>query len=117
MLSTPMDVVGAFLAHLFFQDIDDCCLPKQYNLADSEVSALLQKSSHFLHSAIGYCQSLLIRLIVGIYGGLPEAFEVLHCNPTTTEQELKLFMKRITLHPRQYVILEVNRLPYNIQEV
>ena len=60
-----------------------------------------------------------MRLIISIYGGVPEAFEVFHCRPTTTEEELRLFLnpRRATKKPFQYMILEVNRLPYPLQEV
>ncbi len=60
-----------------------------------------------------------MRLIISIYGGVPEAFEVFHCRATTTEEELRLFLspQRATKRPFQYLILEVNRLPYPLQEV
>jgi hypothetical protein len=54
-----------------------------------------------------------------VFGGVPEPFEVFHCRPTVTEEELRLFLnpKRATKHPFQYLILEVNKLPYQLQEV
>ncbi len=70
-------------------------------------------------SVLGFTQSQLLRLIISIYGGVPEAFEVYHCRSTSTEEELRLFMnpKRATKRPFQYLILEVNKLPYRLQEV
>ena len=80
-------------------------------------------SQHFseplqlLHYCPRYSQAQLIRLIVSIYNGVPEAFEVFHCHPSSTEEELSLFLKRVAKHPLQYLILKVNRLPFKMQEV
>ncbi len=110
-----MDAVGLFLQHLF--DNGEVELPKCRSSSSSGMPEL-DELPHVLHKAPGYNQNQLIRLIVEIYGGPPEAFEVLHCRPTTSEQELKLFIKRISKHPsRKYVILEVNSMPYQLQEV
>ena len=73
--------------------------------------------SQLLHYCPGYSQAQLIRLIVSIYDGVPEAFEVFHCRPSSTEEELGLFLKRAAKHPLQYLVLEVNRLPFKLQEV
>ncbi len=122
-----MDAVGLFLQHLFDNgevELRECLLPHRYNpklsIQSSSSSGMpkLDELPHVLHKAPGYNQNQLIRLIVEIYGGPPEAFEVLHCRPTTSEQDLKLFIKRISKHPsRMYLILEVNSLPYQLQEV
>ena len=72
-----------------------------------------------LYTHTGFSQSQLLRLVISIYGGVPEAFEVYHCRSTSTEEEIRLFMnpKRATKRPFQYLILEVNKLPYRLQEV
>ena len=72
-----------------------------------------------LYTHTGFSQSQLLRLVISIYGGVPEAFEVYHCRATSTEEEIRLFMnpKRATKRPFQYLILEVNKLPYRLQEV
>ncbi len=124
-----MDAVGLFLQHLFDDgkvELPECLLPQRYNpklshqIRSSSSSGMPEQDElpHVLHKAPGYNQDQLIRLIVEIYGGPPEAFEVLHCRPTTSEQDLKLFIKRISKHPtRKYVVIEVNSLPYQLQEV
>ncbi len=124
-----MDAVGLFLQHLFDDgkvELPKCLLPQRcdpklsHQIRSSSTSGMpeVEESPHFLHEAPGYNQNQLIMLIVEIYGGPPEAFEVLHCRPTTSEQDLKLFIKRISKHPHQkYLILEVNSLPYELQEV
>ncbi len=124
-----MDTVGLFLQRLFDNgevELPECLLPQRYNpkfshqIRSSSKSGMpeVEETPHVLHKTPGYTQNQLIRLIVEIYGGPPEAFEVLHCRPTTSEQDLKLFIKRISMHPsRKYLILEVNALPYKLQEV
>ena len=117
--NTPMHVVGSFLAALF-QNFE----LSTYTLKHRRPSSLLShspssQSAHILHSCQGFTQSQLLRLIISIYGGVPEVFEVFHCRHNTTEEELRLFLnpKRATKRPFQYLILEVNRLPYQLQEV
>ena len=114
---SPMDVVGLFLNQVFTsKEIS----PLPTRLLHSRSSSPSSHLTNILHSAPGFTQSQLIRLILQIYGGPPEVFEVLHCKPATTEQELKIFMRRVTQtlkQPRQYLVLEVNQLPYNLQEV
>ena len=73
--------------------------------------------SQLLHYCPGYSQAQLIRLVVSIYGGVPETFEVFRCHPSSTKEELSLFLKRMVKHRLQYLILEVNRLPFILQEV
>ena len=110
-----MDVVGSFLDRLFDQKkLSQSLLPRRCLKTQPYLNSHL---SNVLHSAIGYSQSMLIGLIITIYKGSPEAFEILHCKSTTTEQDLKLFIKRMLRHPRQYLILEVNKLPFQLQEV
>ena len=73
--------------------------------------------TYLLHYTPGYSQSQLIRLICVLYNGVPECYEVFHCRPSTTQEELCLFMKRIRYHPSTYLVLQVNRLPFHLQEV
>ena len=108
-----MEIVGSFLDHRYQVEVKKWSLPvrckKKY--------AHLPQANNVLYNATGYTESELVRLILGLYGGPPEAFEFLHCEPTTTEQELRLLMKRAIHHPRLYLLAEVNNLPYQLQEV
>ena len=72
-----------------------------------------------LHIGLEFSQTQLVLLILQMYNGLPEAFEVLHCTPHTTEQDIQLFMRRIkiTEYSRRYLVLEVDVLPFHLQEV
>ena len=113
-----MHVVGRFLGTVF----NNHSLPKRCGEGLSRPRSVSRLSfspepSQLLHYCPGYSQAQLIRLIVSIYDGVPEAFEVFHCRPSSTEEELGLFLKRAAKHPLQYVVLEVNRLPFKLQEV
>ncbi len=111
-----MEIVGSFLdlRYLFDQvEVKKWSLPVRYN----KEYASLSQANNVLYNATGYTESELVRLILGLYGGPPEAFEFLHCEPTTTEQDLRLLMKRAVQHPRLYLLAEVNDLPYQLQEV
>ena len=116
----PVHIVGAFLKALF----EDHALPHRCRpsspLRPRSITTSLSVTHEFvqlLHFCPGYTQDRLIRVIVGLYSGVPESFEVFHCRPSTTEEELNLFIKRAAKHPLQYLILEVNKLPYKLQEV
>ena len=125
---SPMEAVGSFLTNLF-QVLNRQAfspLPKRYSddLAEFSHSPTTPLSPHpeeefvnVLHGALDFTQGELIGLVLRIYGGPPEPFELLHCNCSTTEDDVRLFMKRIHQHPRHYLVLEVNHLPFQLQEV
>ena len=115
--NAPMHVVGEFLGMIF----NNHSLPKRCSEILSWPLSISRHSSseptQLLHYCPGYSQAQLIRLIISIYDGVPEAFEVFRCRPSSTEEELGLFLKLVTKHPLQYLILEVNQLPFKLQEV
>ena len=111
-----MHVVGEFLRMVF----NNLSLPKRCGEGLFQSLTFSQHSSEpsqLLHYCPRYSQAQLIRLIVSIYNGVPEAFEIFHCHPSSTEEELSLFLKRVAKHPLQYLILKVNQLPFKMQEV
>ena len=117
--STPMHIVGAFLAALFSNfELSSYSLKKR-RTSSAVTQSMTAQCTKVLYSCPGFTQSQLLRLIIQTYGGAPEVFEVFHCRPTTTEEELQLFLnyKRATKRPFQYLILEVNKLSYPLQEV
>lgn len=112
--NTPMHIVGVFLADLFQKmKLSNDSLKRRSSVE------LSPQETCILHSCPGYSQSQIIRLIIHIYGGVPEFFEILRCQNNTTKEEVQLFLNpmRATKQPFQYLILEVNRLAYHIQEV
>ena len=116
--SNSMHAVGQFLEVLFHNH----SLHKRQETGVDRSRSVTRLSisldtSQLLHFCPGYNQEQLIRLMVSICDGIPEAFEVFQCRPTSTEEELSLFLKKAAKHPRQYLMMEVNRLPFKLQEV
>ena len=112
-----MHVVGMFLETVFTKhSLSNRCgvgLCRSYSFSQLSSPEL----SQLLHYCPGYSQTQLIQLIVSIYDGVPEAFEVFRCHPSSTKEELSLFLERLAKHPLQYLILGVNLLPFKLQEV
>ena len=125
--ASPMEVVGSFLSNVFqLYNRESHSLPKRYRddlsqFCSSQMTPLSpQHEEEFvnvLHIALDFTHRELVGLVLRIYGGPPEPFEILHCKSSTTEDDVKLFMKRVHRHPRQYLVLEVNHLPFQLQEV
>ena len=135
---SPVHIVGAFLGKLF----QNHTLPSgcSSSLTQSTLYSPLMRTksvsfkyefSQSLHYCPHFSQGELIRTIIGLYNtvpetmgtmlyssrGIPECFDIVRCQSTTTEEELRLFLTRASQYPRLYIVLEVNKLPYNIQEV
>ena len=114
---SPIHVVGMFLETVFSEH----SLPNRCGVGLSRSHTFSQLSSpevsHLLHYCPGYSQAQLIQLIVSIYDGIPEAFEVFRCHYSSTKEELSLFLERLAKHPLRYLILGVNLLPFKLQEV
>ena len=70
-----------------------------------------------LHYVPDYTQSQLLRMITEIYEGVPEPFEVFYCHSITTQEEISCFMERVKHYPLSYLILNVNKLSFKLQEV
>ena len=112
-----MEIVGSFL-QTFFSDRRYCSMmPRRCLVKDRSSSDVSVDAHDILYSATNFNQNQLIRLILGVYGGPPEPFEQLRCCKNTTEQDLRMFMKRVLEHPRKYTIFPVNHLPDYLQEV
>lgn len=83
----------------------------------SQTSSPVVSNHYQLHYCPGYTPSQLMRMILEIYHGVPEGYAVLHCRPTTSAEELNLFIERMKHHRLPYLVLLVNQLPYKLQEV
>ena len=114
---SPMQRVGQFLNNL----LQDHTLPRRCLVEAGETPGLsLHVAPRFtqpLYSCPTFTQIDFICLILNICSGIPEAYQVLRCQETTMEEELNLFLKRAERHPSQYFMLNVNKLPYKLQEV
>ena len=73
--------------------------------------------SQYLHVCHGFSHEYLTRMVLGIYNGFPESYQVLICRPSVTEEDIHLFWQRILKFPSLYVLLQVNALPVRLQEV
>ena len=47
-----------------------------------------------IHFAPNYDNGQLLRLLIQIYNGVPESYEMFQCDKTSTEEDLKLFLSR-----------------------
>ena len=112
-----MHVVGRFLGMVFSNhSLPNHCGGGLHPLYSS-AQLSFPEPTQLLHYCPGYSQAQLICLIVSLYDGAPEVFEVFRCHPMSTEEELSLFLNRVAKHSLHYLILEVNQLPFKLQEV
>lgn len=109
--SSSIEIVGIFMKNIFESNyfLETEQLAQRYELPF--------QLEHDILIAKQYDQQKLIHLIISIYNGIPEHFDILRCCSATTEHDLNSFMRRVLLIPRLYVILEVNRLSFELQEV
>lgn len=112
--SSSIFVVGLFLNNLFEsnQCLEAKGLAQRYNW-----NGKAKQCDTDILVAKNYDQQKLIHLIVSIYNGIPEHFDILRCHSAISEHDLKTFMQRVLLIPRLYTILEVNCLSFELQEV
>lgn len=121
-LKSPMQVVGHFLNLL----LQDHALPRRCSTKDLHSLPRHQRGAtpyQFQAQPLYYCPSPsysqldFLCLILGVFSGLPEAYQVLRCHSNTTEEELSLFLKRVEQRHTHYLMLDVNKLPFKLQEV
>jgi len=62
-------------------------------------------------------QKHLVMLVISLYDGAPEAFQVFHCKSSTTDEEIHFFFQRIVKYPQYYLVLGIDSLPVHLQEV
>ncbi len=115
----PMHTIGQFLGVIFYEHplprrSDSAPLLRTRSLTSF---SLYNDFTQLLHYCPHYSQSQLIQTLVGICSGVPEAFEVFRCRASTTEGELTLFLQRVARHSLRSIVLEVNKLPFKLQEV
>ena len=110
-----MHLVGKFLQIVFTNH----SLPKRcgQNLFLSSSVHSFPETTQLLHYCPGCSQAQLIHLIISIYDGVPESFEVFRCHSSSSKEELSLFLSRMAKHPLPYLMLEINQLSFKLQEV
>ena len=129
---TPMHVLGQLLnticshrlltPHLLKQrsnrrgSLSKPTLGPQLSLTSQSSSGVIF-NRYQLHYGPNYNPSQIIRMIIDIYQGVPEGFAVFHCRSTTSAEELTLFIERMRHYHLPYLVLQVNQLPFKLQEV
>lgn len=110
---TSMIVVGQFLDNVL----------KTHSLSPMSSVKCVSSYSHQrelsqpLYCCPAYSKTEVVCLIVGLFCGIPESYQVLRCHASTTEEELTLFLKRLRVHKAHYLVLNVNKLSFKVQEV
>ncbi len=118
-LDSPMLVVGQFLNVL----LQDHTLPKQLLLSSRETisfprhRAATKISNQPLYFCPTYSHASRLCFILEVFSRIPEPYQVLRCQATTSEEELELFLKRAQTQTNHYLVLNVNKLPFKLQEV
>lgn len=115
--SSPMEVVGCFL-HKLIREHEMAKYALQVRHPYRQLSrSLSSQASTVLNSCPGLSSAQLLALIINSYNGVPESFQLLRCQSSTSEAELHLFLERVAHHPFQYMVIGVEKLPYDLQEV
>ena len=76
---------------------------------------------HHIHKYHSVSDLEIMSLLISLYSDkpfhIPHNTEILHCTPTTGEEEIELFLKRTEQFPDFiYSLIKVNLLPTNLQE-
>ncbi|XP_065839047.1 uncharacterized protein [Oscarella lobularis] len=70
-----------------------------------------------VYLAFGFSRKQLFELIVKLYDGFPESYELLRCTEETLKEDLNLFLQRARAFPsRIFTLVEVNKLRIELQE-
>eukprot|EP00731_Ephydatia_muelleri_P026772 Em0018g872a len=111
---TPMLTISMFLSALLLNH----SLPTRIKPMTSVAGrmSISPECSQVLHSCPGFTQNELIPMILSIFGGVPEPFQIFRCQSSSTQEELDLFLQRAAEFPITHLILEVNKLPFQLQE-
>ena len=72
-------------------------------------------SPQCLYSCQEFYQADLLCVVLEIFPDIPHSFQVLHCQITTTEEELRLFLKRVQTVRGHYIVVEVNKLAFKLE--
>ena len=100
-----MQVVGQFLNVVL----------KDFTLASPRLPTHLYLQPLYYSSATS--QMDFICLVLGVFNRVPQSYQVMRCHAATTSEELNMFLKRVETHHMDYILLEINKLPFKLQEV
>lgn len=71
----------------------------------------------FSYKCFNFTSLQLLKLLASLYNGIPSSLQILQCNTSTSEDEVRKFFLRIVFFPGHYTIVEVNKLNAQLQEV
>ena len=114
---TSFEVVGKFFDILLEDEtLQKSALPLRPKFVSQKK---IKDFGGVLHLASGFLHCHIIQLMVSICKNLPEFYDVLYCTSHITGQDLQLFIQRCQKfgRKRQFFLLEVNKLRYELQEV
>lgn len=112
--TAPLHSISIFLSELLEKPHPLPIVKKSLSAARKSIPP---EGFQVLHSCIGFTQKELISQILSIFGGIPEQFQIFRCQLSSTQEELALFLQRATKFRILHLILEVNKLPFHLQEV
>ena len=124
-VNLPVKVVGNFLRSVFANDFlpPAICLysivpPQPANHNNRQVPALPHVNKFTLHAVHDFTPLQMLQLILTVFDGVPNSFQIFQCTSNTTEQQLDIFFDR-ALHwsDIRYLLLGVNYLHNELQEV
>ena len=118
----PVNIVGRFLSSIIRSDTSQgpsslLLVTPQVSVSQTLIPRYLGKRLT-LHSVHYFTPKDIFQLIFTIFDHVPKSFQLLHCTPNTSKQQLELFFDRIT-HWKgfRYLVMGVNYLPNELQEV
>lgn len=110
---SPVELVGTFLNAVFesYLQAQTCFVE------DVQVSTKFGEFAQPLYLCPNYSKMEFLCLILKVFSGVPRSYQLMRCNENTTEDELRLFLKRLEKYQAHYLIFDVNKLPFKLQEV
>lgn len=114
----PMQVVGQFLDML----LKDHCHPNLRSAVDNQLLTYYSQHDGDQYSQPLYCCSTSSLMefacfVLKVLSGNPQSYQIMRCNAATTSEELNLFLQRVESHHMHYIMLEINKLSFELQEV
>ena len=105
---TIIDAVSSYLEVL----LKDHTIP--FKMKNPLMEGPLDDFNVLLHSC---SHKNIVPTILKTFDGVPHPFQIFRCHSLTTEEELSVFLQRASKNTCQHLILEINRLPFQVQEV
>ena len=121
----PVEVVGKFLHSIFEDDLLLPAIrlyaivpPQAANHSNVQVPAMPHMNKFTLHAVHDFTPLQMLQLILTVFDGVPNSFQIFQCTPNTTEQQLDIFFDRaFHWNDLWYLLLGVNYLRNELQEV